>query len=128
MTKKDKKTLSTLPSILRFMVSIAADPRGYESTQMTVRSFYSCYRRFCQSNELSGMLSLQGFSGQLHDSGIRGVVRDASMELEMPGMSQLRESLISDLGLSKKFFKDDASLAAAIGKRSTGIAGDFKLL
>ena len=127
MTKKDKVTISKLSSVNRFMVSIAADPRGYQSTEMTVRSFFRHYRDFCRNNKLKGCLSLPEFAGQLPDYGIRGVVRDASATFSMPDMSQLRESLIADLGLSKRFFNDPESLEAAAGIRNAGIAGDFAL-
>ena len=127
MTKKDKATISKLSSVNRFMLSVAADPRGYQSTEMTVRSFFRHYRDFCRNNELKGCLNLQGFAGQLADFGIRGVVRDASLSFGMPDMSKLRESLIADLGLSKRFFNDPESLEAAAGIRNAGIAGDFTL-
>ena len=125
MTKKDKQTLSDMNSINRFMVNVAADPRGYETTQMTIRAFYGIYRRFCRNNKLKGCLSLQEFSGQLPDYGIRGVVRDASATFSMPDMSQLRESLMADLGLNRKFFEDDESLRSAVGERSIGLVGDW---
>ena len=127
MTKKDKVTISKLSTINRFMLNVAADPRGYETTQMTIMAFYGIYRRFCRNNKLDGCLSLQEFSGQLPDYGIRGIVRDASATFSMPDMSQLRESLIADLGLSKRFFNDPESLEAAAGIRNAGIAGDFTL-
>ena len=127
MTKKDRETISTMSDINRFMLSIAADYRGYQTTEITIRTFFRRYRDFCRNNKLDGCLILREFSGQLPNYGIRGIVRDASATFSMPDMSQLRESLISDLGLSKKFFKDDASLASAIGERSTGIAGNFAL-
>ena len=127
MTKKDRATLETLPSILQFMIKVAADPRGYESTQMTVRAFYSCYRRFCQNNKLDRMLSLQGFAGQLRDFGIHGIVRDPSLPFEMVDVVDLREQLIADLGLNKRFFNDPESLQTAMGVRSNGIAGAFTL-
>ena len=127
MTKKDKATISKLSTINRFMLNVAADPRGYETTQMTIMAFYGIYRRFCRNNKLDGCLSLQEFSGQLPDYGIRGIVRDASATFSMPDMSKLRESLIADLGLSKRFFNDPESLEAAAGIRNAGIAGDFAL-
>ena len=127
MTKKDKKTLGDLSSMNRFMVYIAADPRGYETTEMTVRSFFHEYRRFFRNNELDGCLTLQEFAGQLHDFGIRGVVRDASLPFEMLEISKLRDNLINSLGLNKRFFVDPESLEAAIGKLNTGITGSWSL-
>ena len=127
MTKKDKQTLSKMSSVNRFMLSVASDSRGYGGTEMTVRTFFRHYRGFCKSNDLKDCLKLPDFARALSDYGIKCSVRDATLPFEMRDMPALREILISDLGLNKKFFKDDASLAAAIGERSTGIAGDFTL-
>ena len=127
MTKKDQKTLNTLPSITRFVVNIAADPRGYTGSEMAVRQFFRHYRAFCKSNQLLECLSLHDFARELPSFNIRCSVRDTSLPFEMPDMSKLRASLIADLGLSKRFFNDPESLEAAAGIRNAGIAGNFAL-
>ena len=127
MTKKDQKTLNTLPSVIRFMVNIASDPRGYQSTEMTVRQFFRHYRSFCKSNDLQDCLTLSDFARALPEFDIQCSVRDTSLAFTMVQIPRLRESLIADLGLSKRFFNDPESLEAAAGIRNAGIAGDFAL-
>ena len=94
---------------------------------MTVRTFFRHYKGFCKSNDLKECLKLPDFARALSNYGIKCSVRDATLPFEMRDIPALRESLVSELGLSRKFFVDPDSLETAIGERSTGIAGDFTL-
>ena len=125
MTKKDKQTLSDMNSINRFMVNVAADPRGYQGSEMTVRQFFRHYRSFCKSNDLQDCLTLSDFARALPEFDIQCSVRDTSLAFTMVQIPRLRESLIANLGLNRRFFEDDESLRSAIGERSTGLVGNW---
>ena len=128
MTKRDRKTLGTMSSIQRFMLSVAADSRGYQGSEMTVRQFFRHYMSFCKSNDLQETLKLPDFARALPEFDIQCSVRDTSLQFTMVQIPRLRESLIRDLGLNKKFFDDDESISTAIGERAVGLVGNWNPL
>ena len=128
MTKKDKKTIITMNSVNRFMVSVAADSRGFTGSEMTVRQFFRHYASFCKSNDLQDCLTLPDFARALPEFDIQCSVRDTSLQFTMVQIPRLRKNLIKDLGLSKRFFEDGESLKAAVGERKTGLVGNWSPL
>ena len=128
MTKKDRKTLSDMDTVNRFMVSVASDSRGFTGSEMTVRQFYRHYISFCKSNDLKETLKLPDFARALPEFDIQCSVRDTSLQFTMVQIPRLRAGLIKDLGLSKRFFEDGESIRAAVGERKTGLVGNWNPL